>query len=102
MVVFSKNDPVSPAKVLAEFAKKNEALKLSGGFFEGKFLPESGVKELATMPSREESLAKLLGVMNGAARQLLLTMKEPGSQLVRLLDARRKQLEEQAGGGTQA
>ncbi|MCB0331289.1 MAG: 50S ribosomal protein L10, partial [Bdellovibrionales bacterium] len=47
LVVFSENDPVSPAKVLANFAKTNEALEIKGGFFEGKFLDVDAVKNLA-------------------------------------------------------
>ena len=96
--VFSKADPVSPARVLAEFAKKVEKLKIRGGFFEGNFLTEGGVKDLATMPSKEESQAKLLATMLAPATQLVRTLMEPAAQLARLLDARRKQLEEQGGG----
>ena len=93
--VFSKKDPVSPARVLSEFSKKVEKLKIRGGFFEGAFIGEAGVKELATMPSKEESQAKLLAMMMAPATQLVRTMQEPAARLVRLLDARRKQLEEQ-------
>jgi large subunit ribosomal protein L10 len=94
--VFSKADPVSPARVLADFAKKVDKLKIRGGFFEGNFLSESGVKDLATMPSKEESQAQLLATMLAPATQLVRTLMEPAAQLVRLLEARRKQLEEKA------
>jgi large subunit ribosomal protein L10 len=96
LFVFSKADPVSPARVLADFAKKVDKLKIRGGFFEGNFLSESGVKDLATMPSKEESQAQLLATMLAPATQLVRTLMEPAAQLVRLLEARRKQLEEKA------
>lgn len=56
-------DPVAAAKVLNDFAKTNDKLVLKAGAYAGKVMNEAGVKELASIPSREELLAKLLGVM---------------------------------------
>lgn len=56
-------DPVAAAKVLNDFAKTNDKLILKAGSYAGKVMNEAGVKELASIPSREELLAKLLGVM---------------------------------------
>lgn len=56
-------DPVAAAKVLNDFAKTNDKLILKAGSYGGKVMNEAGVKELASIPSREELLAKLLGVM---------------------------------------
>ena len=56
-------DPVAAAKVLNDFAKGNEKLVLKAGVYAGKLLDKSGVQALASIPSREELLAKLLGVM---------------------------------------
>ena len=56
-------DPVAAAKVLHDFAKGNDKLVLKAGSYAGKVLDDSGVKALASIPSREELLAKLLGVM---------------------------------------
>lgn len=56
-------DPVAAAKVLHEFAKTNEKLVLKAGSYAGKVLDKSGVQALAAIPSRDELLAKLLGVM---------------------------------------
>jgi large subunit ribosomal protein L10 len=56
-------DPVAAAKVLNDFAKTNDKLILKAGAYAGKVMNEAGVKELASIPSREELLAKLLGVM---------------------------------------
>lgn len=56
-------DPVAAAKVLNEFAKGNEKFALKAGSYSGKVLDKAGVQSLASIPSREELLAKLLGVM---------------------------------------
>ena len=56
-------DPVAAAKVLADFAKTNDKLVLKAGSYAGKVLDKAGVQALASIPSREELLAKLLGVM---------------------------------------
>ena len=56
-------DPVAAAKVLNDFAKTNDKLVLKAGGFAGKVLDKAGVQALASIPSRDELLAKLLGVM---------------------------------------
>lgn len=56
-------DPVAAAKVLNDFAKSNEKLVLRAGAYAGKALDKAGVQALASIPSRDELLAKLLGVM---------------------------------------
>lgn len=56
-------DAVAAAKVLNDFAKGNDKLVLKVGFYGGKVLDKAGVQALASIPSREELLAKLLGVM---------------------------------------
>ncbi|NTV69724.1 MAG: 50S ribosomal protein L10 [Azonexaceae bacterium] len=56
-------DPVAAAKVLSEFAKTNDKLVLKAGSYAGKVLDKAGVQALASVPSREELLSKLLYVM---------------------------------------
>ena len=56
-------DPVAAAKVLSDFGKTNDKLVLKAGSYAGKVLDKAGVQALASIPSREELLAKLLGVM---------------------------------------
>ncbi|MBR3236291.1 50S ribosomal protein L10 [Candidatus Saccharibacteria bacterium] len=57
----SEDDEVAPAKVLAEFAKKHDALNLVGGFSDlGKTLSEDEVKSLASMPSKNELIAQVV------------------------------------------
>jgi large subunit ribosomal protein L10 len=56
-------DPVAAAKVLSDFAKTNDKLVLKAGSYAGKVLDAEGVQALASIPSRDELLARLLGVM---------------------------------------
>ncbi|MDR1849717.1 MAG: 50S ribosomal protein L10 [Zoogloeaceae bacterium] len=56
-------DPIAAAKVLNEFAKTNDKLVIRGASYAGKLLDKAGVQALASIPSREELLARLLGVM---------------------------------------
>ena len=56
-------DPVAAAKVLHDFAKGNDKLMLKAGAYAGKALDKAGVQALASIPSREELLARLVGVM---------------------------------------
>ncbi len=56
-------DPVAAAKVLHDFAKSNDKMVLKAGVYAGKVLDKAGVQALASIPSRDELLAKLAGVM---------------------------------------
>jgi large subunit ribosomal protein L10 len=69
-------DPVAPAKVLHQFSKGQDQLVIKAGFYNGKVLDVNAVKALATIPSRDELLSMLLGVM-----------KAPVSAMARVLGA---------------
>ncbi|MDR3686361.1 MAG: 50S ribosomal protein L10, partial [Coriobacteriia bacterium] len=60
---FGGEDPVAPAKVLTQFAKEHKALELKGGLVENQVVDADSVRAIATLPSREELIAKLLGTM---------------------------------------
>lgn len=93
LLVFSNKDAVSPAKVLAKFAKTHQALEIKGGWFEGKCIDQAGVETLSSMLSREEVLAKLLNLMNAPATQLVRLMQAPSREIVQVLEAHRANLE---------
>ena len=67
-------DPVAAAKVLNDFAKGNDKLVLKAGSYAGKTLDKAGVQALASIPSREELLAKLLGVMQAPVSGFACTL----------------------------
>ena len=84
-VALSSTDPVAPAKVMAEYAKKYEALELKVGVVEGKIIDVKGINALAELPSREVLIAKVLGgfnapisglvnVLNGNIRGLVVAL----------------------------
>lgn len=93
LFVFSFEDPVAPAKVLAKFAKDNEKFKVKGAWLDGQFVEAKGVEDLSKMPGRAEVLAQLLRLINTPATQLARVVQAPGEQLVRVLEAHRKNLE---------
>ncbi|MFZ3161042.1 MAG: 50S ribosomal protein L10 [Rhodoferax sp.] len=80
-------DAVAAAKVVADFAKTNDKLVIRAGAFAGKALDVNGVKQLASIPSKEVLLAQLLGLM-----------QSPISRIARVMAA----LAEQKGGGAEA
>ena len=89
-------DPVAGAKVLAEFAKDNELFVIKGGAMPNVLMSVKDVKALATMPSREELLAKLLGTMQAPMAKLVRTMNEVPGKFVRTLAAYRDSKEKAA------
>ena len=60
-IAVSKDDATAPARVLAEFAKKADKLEIKGGVIEGTYYDAKGMQVIATIPSREVLLGKLLG-----------------------------------------
>ena len=74
-LAISETDEVITAKVLAEFAKENEALEIKSGFLEGKVVSVDEVKKLADTPSREVLIAKLMGSMNSPISALARTLQ---------------------------
>jgi large subunit ribosomal protein L10 len=89
-------DPVACAKVLNGFAKENDKLVLKGGAMPTGELDEAAIKALASLPSREELLAKLLGTMQAPMAKFVRTLNEVPTGFVRTVAAVRDQ-KEQAG-----
>ena len=88
--VFAYDDPVGLSKALVRFADQNQALTIKGAVLDGALLEPAQVKGLATLPTLPELQAQVLSLMQAPASRLLRTIQEPGSQLVRLLDALRE------------
>lgn len=89
-------DPVAAAKVLQEFAKENELLVIKGGAMPNAVMSPQDVKTLASMPSREELLAKLVGTMQAPIAKLVRTMNEVPGKFARTLAAVRDHKEQAA------
>jgi len=84
-------DPVAAAKVIADFGKTNDKLVIKSGALPNNLLTVDGVKALATMPSREELLSKLLGTMQAPIATFVRTLNEVPTKFVRGLAAVRDQ-----------
>lgn len=87
-VAMSYGDVVAPAKILSDFIKDMETIKVRSGVVDGKMVDAAGVQALAKMPGLPELRAKILGMINQPATKLLRTIKEPGSSLARVIQAR--------------
>ncbi|MDR4650810.1 MAG: 50S ribosomal protein L10 [Nitrosomonas sp.] len=81
------SDPVAAAKVLHEFSRDNEKLVIKVGAMGGKIMFLEDVRALATLPSREELLSKLLGTMQAPIAKFVRTLNEVPSKFVRGLAA---------------
>jgi large subunit ribosomal protein L10 len=88
------SDPVATAKVMNEFAKGNDKFVIKAGAMPNAVISAKEVAALASLPSREELLAKLLATMQAPIAQFVRTLNEVPSKFVRALaavrDAREK------------
>lgn len=96
---FSYDEPVELAKILVDFAKANQNLKVKGGILEGKALSAEQVSALANLPSREVLLAMVLGTMNAVPRNFVGVLAAVMRGLVQALKAIAEQKEAQAPAG---
>jgi large subunit ribosomal protein L10 len=85
-VVIERGDPLAAIKVLFEFAKSHECVKVSGGYLDGKVLDRQQLKAIASLPSREVLLAKLLGTLQAPMVNLVSVLQAPVRDLVGVLD----------------
>lgn len=79
-IAISKDDATAPARILAEFAKTAKALELKAGVVEGEFYDTDGVQALASIPSREELLSKLLGSLQSPITNLARVLNQIAEQ----------------------
>ena len=75
-IAVSDTDASAPARILFEFAKKAPALELKGGVVEGTYYDEKGIQVIATIPSREVLLGKLLGSIQSPITNLARVLNQ--------------------------
>ena len=85
-VAFAMTDPAAPAKILLESADKTKKVSVKCGMVDGAYITPDGVKELATLPSKEVLIAKLLGTMSAPISGLARVLNETISGLARVLN----------------
>ena len=80
-------DPVAAAKVVVEFAKKNDKLSIIGGGFGDRVLDAAGVETLAKLPSIDELRARIVGMIQTPATRVAGVLQAPAGQLARVINA---------------
>ena len=85
-IAYSSKDPAALAKALEEFTKDNQGFQIKAGLIDGRVVDLQAIKTLATLPSREVLVGRLLSVLNGPMVRLLTVMQSPARGLVRALD----------------
>lgn len=86
-IALAMADEVSAAKVLAKFAKVKESFVIGGGILEGRVIDATQVKSLASLPSREELLSKLVGTMNAPVSGFVNVLAGTLRQFVQVVSA---------------
>lgn len=79
-IAFSTEDVVAPAKIINDFAKKNDKLEIKAGVIEGAIASADDIKALAELPSREGLLSMLLSVLQAPMRNFALATKAVAEQ----------------------
>lgn len=93
----SDGDPVAVAKALSTAARETKVLEIRGGILDGQQIGEADVKSLATLPAADVLRAQLVSAVSGPLMTVVGLFTAPLRDLVNVIDARIKQLEEQGG-----
>jgi large subunit ribosomal protein L10 len=91
VLAFSKDDPGAAARVVKDFAKANEKLVPTLVSIGGQVLSGKDLEKVASLPTREQALSQLLGLLKAPIEKLARTLAEPQAKLVRTLAAVRDQ-----------
>jgi len=90
-IAYHAEDMVAPAKIISDYAKENEAIEIKSGFMEGKVISLDEVKTLASTPSKDVLIAKIMGSLTSpisALARLLNTIVEGGTEIADLVAAK--------------
>jgi large subunit ribosomal protein L10 len=85
-LAYTASDPVALAKALTTYAKANPAFVFRAGLVEGRAIDIKSIHDLASMPSKEEILSKLLFLINAPAQRLVTAMNAVGRNLAVVVD----------------
>ena len=78
--IFAKEDAVSPAKVLKDFAAENQNLELKGGIMDGEYQDADAFKVVASLPSKDQLLGQIASSLTAVASQLAIAIGEMSSK----------------------
>jgi large subunit ribosomal protein L10 len=85
-IAYTTGDPVAMAKALTKYAKDTPEFTFKIGVVEGKVISIKEIEALATMPSKEELMSKLLFLINAPAQRLATVMSQVGRNLAVVID----------------
>jgi large subunit ribosomal protein L10 len=85
-IAYTEGDPVAMAKVLTKYAKDNPEFTFKAGMVEGRVITVKEISALASLPSKEELISKLLFLMNSPAQRLVTVMNAVGRDLAVVVD----------------
>lgn len=85
--VISYDDPLAPARVIREFNKRKEILRLKVVYLDGQVFEADKAAALADLPSRAELIAKFIGLLQAPMAKLVGTLQAPMQKFIRTLDA---------------
>jgi large subunit ribosomal protein L10 len=91
VLAFSKDDPGAAARVVKDFARAHEKLVATLVSLGGQVLPGGDLEKVASLPTREQALSMLLGVLKAPVQKLAGTLAAPASKLARTVAAVRDQ-----------
>jgi large subunit ribosomal protein L10 len=95
-LVFAYTDPVQSAKAISDFVRSSRVLAIKGGVMGDRAVSAAEVEAIATLPSREELIAKLLGMLISPMSRAMGVLTGPSRSMVYLMNARAGQFEEAA------
>jgi len=96
ILAFAANEPGAAAKLIRDFSKKNNSLKVKAISVGANIYSAEQIDAVANLPTKEEAIAKLMSVMQAPITKLARTMAEPQAKLTRTLAAVRSQKEQAA------
>jgi large subunit ribosomal protein L10 len=85
-MAYTAKDPIALAKALTAYAKNNPTFTFKAGIVEGRVIDVKSIQDLATMPSREEILAKVLFLIQASAQRLVTAINGVGRNVAVVLD----------------
>ena len=89
-IAISYDEPVLAAKVIKGFLKDHDLPSIKGILFEGSYLPASDFEKIANLPSKEESLAKIIVMFKSPLQNIVNLLNSPMTKLVNVLNGLKK------------
>lgn len=96
VLAFSKDDPGAPARLMKDFAKKYENLKVQLIAIDGQIIDVKRLDHVANLPTKDQAIAQLMSVMKAPIQKLVGTLAAPHTKLVRTLLAVKDQKQSEA------